>query len=290
MRVGFLGLGAMGAHMARNLHNAGLLTAVWNRTGTKAASLAAELGCIASATPTELARDTDVMVLCVSADADVLAVIDALSPGLRAGQLVIDCSTVGADTARTIATRLAGAGVEFLDCPVSGGVEGARAASLAIMCGGSAASFTRAQPVLSVMGRTVSHFGTVGAGQAAKATNQIMCAGIIEAVSEAMAFAKANGLPLEQLVETLGKGAGSSWYFVHRAPNMIKEAYPPGFRVRLHAKDLRICHEMAAAFGVELPLVERMLGEYAQLIEQGHGDEDISTCFRLKDQLFKSAG
>ena len=290
MRVGFLGLGAMGAHMARNLHNAGLLTAVWNRTGAKAASLAAELGCTASATPTELARDTDVMVLCVSADADVLAVIDALSPGLRAGQLVIDCSTVGADTARTIATRLAGAGVEFLDCPVSGGIEGARAASLAIMCGGSAASFTRAQPVLSVMGRTVSHFGAVGAGQAAKATNQIMCAGIIEAVSEAMAFAKANGLPLEQLVETLGKGAGSSWYFVHRAPNMIRETYPPGFRVRLHAKDLRICHDMAATFGVQLPVVERMLAEYAQLIEQGHGDEDISTCFRLKDQLFKAGG
>ncbi len=126
----------------------------------------------------------------------------------------------------------------------------------------------------------------MGAGQAAKATNQIMCAGIIEAVAEAMAFAKAHGLPLQTLVETLGKGAGSSWYFVHRAPNMIREAYPPGFRVRLHAKDLGICHGMAAQLGVELPVVERMLGQYAQLIEAGHGDEDISTCFRLKDQLF----
>jgi 3-hydroxyisobutyrate dehydrogenase len=136
------------------------------------------------------------------------------------------------------------------------------------------------------MGRTVAHFGPVGAGQAAKATNQIMCAGIIEAVSEAMAFAKANGLPLEKLVETLGKGAGSSWYFVHRAPNMIRESYPPGFRVRLHAKDLGICHDMAKAFGVELGVVERMLTQYQQLIAAGHGDEDISTCFRLKDQLF----
>jgi 3-hydroxyisobutyrate dehydrogenase len=289
MRVGFLGLGAMGAYMARNLHKAGLLTALWNRTRARAADLATELGCAAPATPVELARDTDVMVLCVSADADVLAVIDALKPGLRAGQLVIDCSTVSADTARMVATRLAGAGVEFLDCPVSGGVEGAREATLAIMCGGSAASFAQAQPVLSAMGRTVAHFGPVGAGQAAKATNQIMCAGIIEAVSEAMAFAKANGLPLDKLVETLGKGAGSSWYFVHRAPNMIREAYPPGFRVRLHAKDLGICHDMAAAFGVQLPIVERMLAEYALLIEQGHGDEDISTCFRLKDQLFTAS-
>jgi 3-hydroxyisobutyrate dehydrogenase len=289
MRVGFLGLGAMGAHMARNLHKAHLLTAVWNRTRPKALDLATELGCAAPASPAELARDTDIIVLCVSADADVLALIEALQPGLRAGQLVIDCSTVSAETARTVAKRLEGAGVEFLDCPVSGGVEGAREATLAIMCGGSAASFTQAQPVLAAMGRTVSHFGAVGAGQAAKATNQIMCAGIIEAVSEAMAFAKANGLPLEKLVETLGKGAGSSWYFVHRAPNMIRESYPPGFRVRLHAKDLGICHDMAATFGVQLPVVERMLAEYAQLIEQGHGDEDISTCFRLKDQLFTAS-
>jgi 3-hydroxyisobutyrate dehydrogenase len=289
VRVGFLGLGAMGAGMARNLHKAGLLVAVWNRTAAKAQALAVELACAAPATPAELARESDIIVLCVSADADVLAVNDALEPGLRAGQMVIDCSTVSAHTARTVAQRLAAAGVDFLDCPVSGGVEGAREATLAIMCGGSAANFARAQPVLSAMGRTVAHFGPVGAGQAAKATNQIMCAGIIEAVSEAMAFAKANGLPLEQLVETLGKGAGSSWYFVHRAPNMIRDSYPPGFRVRLHAKDLGICHDMAAALGVQLPVVERMLAEYAQLIEQGHGDEDISTCFRLKDQLFTAS-
>jgi 3-hydroxyisobutyrate dehydrogenase len=290
MRVGFLGLGAMGAHMARNLHQAGLLAALWNRTPAKALSLAAEFGCAAAATPAELARETDVIVLCVSADQDVMAVIEALCTGLRPGQLVIDCSTVSAETARSVARRLAEADVEFMDCPVSGGTEGARDGTLAIMCGGSPASFTRAQPVLSAMGRTVAHFGPVGAGQAAKATNQIMCAGIIEAVSEAMAFAKANGLPLEKLVETLGKGAGSSWYFVHRAPNMIRQAYPPGFRVRLHAKDLRICHDMAATYGVQLPVVERMLSQYAQLIELGFGDEDISTCFRLKDQLFKAGG
>jgi 3-hydroxyisobutyrate dehydrogenase len=288
MRVGFMGLGAMGAHMARNLHKAGLLAAVWNRTPAKATALAAELGCTAAATPAELARLSDVIVLCVSADQDVASVIEAALPGVHAGQLLLDCSTVSAETARSVASRLAGAGVDFMDCPVSGGTEGARDAALAIMCGGTGASFAQAQPVLAAMGRTVTHFGPVGAGQAAKATNQIMCAGIIEAVAEAMAFAKANGLPLEQLVETLGKGAGSSWYFVNRAPNMIREAYPPGFRVRLHAKDLGICHDMAARFGVELPVVERMLREYTQLTEQGHGDEDISTCFRLKDQLFKA--
>jgi 3-hydroxyisobutyrate dehydrogenase len=195
VRVGFLGLGAMGAHMARNLHKAGLLAAVWNRTAAKAADLAAQLPCAAPATPADLARQVDILVLCVSADQDVLTLIEALRSGLRAGQLVIDCSTVSAQTARRVAEHLSSLGVDFLDCPVSGGTEGARDGTLAIMCGGSAASFTLAQPVLLAMGRTVAHFGPVGAGQAAKATNQIMCAGIIEAVSEAMAFAKANGLP-----------------------------------------------------------------------------------------------
>jgi len=117
-----------------------------------------------------------------------------------------------------------------------------------------------------------------------------MCAGIIQAVAEAMAFAKAEGLPLDALIETLGKGAGSSWYFVHRAPNMVRNEYPPGFRVRLHEKDLRICHDMAARHGVLLPVVEMTLLHYRKLIAQGHGDEDISTIFRLKDALFAAAG
>jgi 3-hydroxyisobutyrate dehydrogenase len=288
-RVGFIGLGAMGAGMARNLARAGLLAAAWNRTTARAAALAQELGCAAPRTPAELAQQVDVVVLCVSADRDVLEVIEALLPGLRAGMLVVDCSTVGADTARAAAARLAPLGVAFLDCPVSGGTEGARDGTLAIMCGGEQAAFERARPVLAAMGRAVTHFGPNGAGQAAKATNQIMCAGIIEAVAEAMAFAKAEGLPLDKLIETLGQGAGSSWYFVHRAPNIVRGAYPAGFRVRLHEKDLRICREMAARHGVQLPVIETTLLDYRRLIEQGHGDEDISTTFRLKEALFEAA-
>jgi 3-hydroxyisobutyrate dehydrogenase len=144
--------------------------------------------------------------------------------------------------------------------------------------------------VLRAIGRTIAHFGPQGAGQAAKATNQIMCAGVIQAVAEAMAFAQAENLPLEKLIETLGKGAGSSWYFVHRAPNIVRDSYPPGFRVRLHEKDLRICREMAARHGAELPIVEATLAEYRRLIEQGYGDEDISTLFRLKEALFAVHG
>ncbi len=287
MRVGFVGLGAMGAHMARNLHRAGLLTSVWNRTGEKARALAAELGLQAPGTLAQLAAGVDAVVSCVSADSDVLEVAGALAPALAAGALMIDCSTTAADTARRAAELLQRGGVEFLDCPVSGGVEGAREGTLAIMAGGTPEAFERAGPILAAMGRTVTLFGPVGSGQAAKATNQIMCAGIIEAVSEAMAFARAQGLPLEKLIDTLGKGAGSSWYFVHRAPNMVRGSFPAGFRVRLHAKDLAICRDMAARFGVSLPVVERMLTEYAELIARGHGDEDISATFRLKAELFE---
>lgn len=286
LAVGFIGLGAMGRGMARNLHRAGLLHGVWNRTPGPAGELAAELGCRAAASPADLAAQCDAVVLCVSADADVLEVVDAMAPALRAGSVVVDCSTVSAATAREAARRLAARGVAFLDAPVSGGVEGARDGTLAIMVGGDAAAFERARPVLAAMGRAVTHFGPSGAGQAAKATNQIMCAGIIQAVGEAMAFAKAEGLPLAALVETLGKGAGSSWYFVNRAPNMVRGSYPAGFRVRLHEKDLRICHDMAARHGVRLPVVETTLQQYAELIARGHGDEDISTIFRLKDAMF----
>jgi 3-hydroxyisobutyrate dehydrogenase len=287
MRVGFVGLGAMGVGMARNLHRAGQLAAVWNRTPSKSEALAAELGVSAAAGLSQLAAGVDAVVSCVSADADLLEVTRSLAPGFKSGALMIDCSTVGAETAREAAGILAPAGVDFLDCPVSGGVEGARDGTLAIMAGGTDEAFTRAMPVLSALGRTVTLFGPVGSGQAAKATNQIMCAGIIEAVAEAMAFARAEGLPLDKLIDTLSKGAGSSWYFVHRAPNMARGAYPAGFRVRLHAKDLTICRDMAARFGVHLPVVERMLGEYAELMARGYGDEDISATFRLKEELFE---
>ena len=290
MRVGFVGLGAMGMGMSRNLQRAGLLGAVWNRTSEKAKTLAAELGCKAPPTLEALAADVDAVVICVSADNDVLEVVRALSKGLRKGALVIDCSTIGAESARTAAGILQPAGVEFLDCPVSGGVEGADKATLAIMVGGSPEAFEQAQPILNAMGKTVTHFGPTGSGQAAKATNQIMCAGIIECVAEAMAFARAQGLPLDKVVDTLGKGAGSSWYFVHRGPNMVRGTYPAGFRVRLHAKDLGICRDMAARFGVALPVVERMLDEYAELVSRGYGDEDISATFRLKEELFDRPG
>jgi 3-hydroxyisobutyrate dehydrogenase len=286
MQTGFVGLGAMGAHMARSLHRAGLLTGVWNRSADKATTLADELKVICFKSLEELAGNCEAVVICVSADADLKSVISGLEPGLSPNMIVMDCSTVAATTVREIHQRLTEIGVGFLDCPVSGGVEGARQATLAIMVGGDEAVFSRAQPILGKMGKAVAYMGPSGAGQAAKATNQIMCAGIIQAVGEAMAFAHAEGLPLHRVIEVLGQGAGSSWYFVNRAPFMANNNFPAGFRVRLHDKDLRICHDMAALRGATLPVVESTLQQYDELIAQGFGDEDISAIYRLKSKLY----
>jgi 3-hydroxyisobutyrate dehydrogenase len=272
--------------MARSLHRAGLLTGVWNRSADKAAALAAELKVIAFKSLEELAGNCEAVVICVSADDDLRSVITGLEPGLSPNMIVMDCSTVAAVTVREIHLRLEALGVGFLDCPVSGGVEGARQATLAIMVGGDEAVFSRAQPILEKMGKAVAYMGRSGSGQAAKATNQIMCAGIIQAVGEAMAFAHAEGLPLNRVIDVLGQGAGSSWYFVNRAPFMAKNNFPAGFRVRLHDKDLRICRDMAALRGAALPVVESTLEQYEKLIAQGFGDEDISAIYRLKTKLY----
>ena len=276
----------MGSGMARNLQRANLLQAVWNRSPAKAQALAAELQCAAPATLAELARGCDAVVICVSADQDVLSVVSSLAPALRPGALVIDCSTVSAATARAAGKLLATRGIEFLDAPVSGGVEGAAKGTLAIMVGGSATALERAQPVLQAMGATITHFGPQGAGQAAKATNQIMVAGIIRANAEALAFAAAQGLALDKVIATLGRGAAANWYLAHRGPFMEKGEYPAGFRVRLHQKDLNICRAMARDCGAELSVIEATLADYARLIADGHGDEDISSLFRLKAALF----
>jgi 3-hydroxyisobutyrate dehydrogenase len=289
MQVGFVGLGAMGHPMALNLNKAGLLAAVYNRSPEKAQALAAETGCVAPKSVADLAKLCDAVVLCVSADADVLEVVDALAGSLRRGTLVLDCSTVSADTARTAAARLAQRSIDFLDCPVSGGTEGAKHGTLAMMCGGSEAIFARAQPILQALGKRLALMGPVGAGQATKAVNQIAVAGIAQAITEALAFAEAQGLPLEKVIEVVGSGAAQSWFLTHRGPNMMRMSFPLGFRVSLHDKDLAIVQQMAAASGAQLPVVEMTRIQYRRLMDAGHGDEDISSLFRLKHALFKKA-
>ncbi|MFU8895138.1 MAG: NAD(P)-dependent oxidoreductase [Gammaproteobacteria bacterium] len=285
LRVGFVGLGAMGLPMALNLHRAGLLASAWNRTPGKAAALTADTGVPAASSLATLAADCDLVVTCVSADADLLAVVAELAPALRPGAIVVDCSTVAAGTARTAAARLADAGASFLDCPVSGGTEGARAGTLAIMVGGDEAVLERARPALAAMGGSITLMGPVGAGQAAKATNQVMVAGINQAVTEALAFGRAHGLPMERLIAALEQGAAGNWFLSKRGPTMIRGEFPLGFKVSLHAKDLEICRRMAAEQGVKLPLVEMTLMHYSRLPAQS-ADEDISALFRLKSAMF----
>lgn len=286
LRTGFVGLGAMGAPMALNLHREGLLTAVWNRTADKAAALAKETGCTHCQTVEELAEHCEVVVLCVSADDDVLAMVERLAPVLPARSIVIDCSTVSATTARQASRQLASLDIEFLDCPVSGGTEGARSGTLSIMVGGETEALERARPVLDAMGGAVVHMGAAGAGQATKATNQIMVAGINQAVTEALAFGRSQGLPMDRLIEALSSGAAGNWFLSHRGPTMVEGAFPLGFKVSLHQKDLAICAAMAADAGVRLPIVEMTRIHYERLMERGLSDNDISSLFVLKEELF----
>ena len=282
MKVGFVGLGAMGEPMARNLAAAGLLAAVWNRTPARAAALSAALGIDSAPSPAELAATVDVVIICVSADADVIRIVDALRPAARPGLVVVDCSTVSPDTARKAAQRLGEGGAEFLDAPVTGGVEGARSGRLAMMVGGSPATLAKVEPALSAMATRIVFMGDTGAGQAAKAVNQVMCAGINQAVTEALAFGEKLGLDMDRVIDVVSGGAAGNWFLEKRGPTMTRGTFAPGFKLALHHKDLAICLSMAANMQIDLPLTAATLDDYAALMADGFGDEDISALYRRK--------
>ncbi|MCK8515185.1 NAD(P)-dependent oxidoreductase [Methylonatrum kenyense] len=288
MKTGVIGLGAMGTGMVRNLAANGLLTAVWNRTGARAEALAAELGVTPAADPADLARRCEVILTCVSRDADVLEVIQSLQPGLSAGKAVVDCSTIAVDSARQAAAMVGGAGARFLDAPVSGGREGAEAGQLVFMVGGEAAVVEELMPVFRAMGKQTTHMGPAGSGQATKAVNQIMAAGINQAVTEALAFGQASGLDMAKVIEVVGGGAAGNWFLQKRGASMVDGVFEPGFKLALHHKDLSICKRMAADLGVALPVIEMTLKHYERLLEAGFGEEDISALFRAKRALFEN--
>ncbi|CAI8828488.1 3-hydroxyisobutyrate dehydrogenase [Methylocaldum szegediense] len=282
IRAGFIGLGAMGTHMARNVARGHFLSSVWNRTEASAITLSQELGVQCAASPALLAAHVDVILICVSADADVLEVIHALLPGLRPQSIVVDMSTVSSDTAREAARLVENKGADFLDAPVTGGVEGAKNGTLAIMVGGKLTTLEKALPILETMGSRIVHMGEVGAGQAAKAVNQIMAAGINEAVTEALAFGETLGLDMRKVIDVVSSGAAGNWFLEKRGPTMTQGIFKPGFKLALHQKDLKICKGMADKLGIKLPVTEMAMNDYAKLIAEGHGDEDISALYRLK--------
>lgn len=289
MKACVIGLGAMGAHMALNFDRAGLLTAVWNRTPARAQALELSPAVRRAATPAEVAAQADLIVTCVSRDADVLDVARAMLPGLSAGKIICDTSTVSSDTACELAALYKTRNADFLDCPVSGGVEGARKATLAMMVGGEAAVCERARPLLSKIAANIVHMGPVGSGQATKAVNQIMAAGINQAVTEALAFGQAMGLNMDKVITVVGSGAAANWFLSHRGKTMVAGTYVPGFKVALHHKDLEIIQRMARdCTRTPLSTVASTLADYEQLMRDGHGEEDISALFRLKSKPFSS--
>lgn len=282
MKAGLIGLGGMGVGMARNLAKAGYLTAVYNRTQSKAETLASELGISAAASPQTLAQSVDVVLICVSADQDVLDVIAAITETITPGKVVVDMSTVSSNTAQQAAALLAKCQVDFLDAPVSGGVEGAKNGALSMMVGGDAFVVEKVKPLLAAMTARIEHMGDTGSGQACKAVNQIMCAGINQAVTEALAFAEAQGLNLDKVVDVVAGGAAGNWFLDHRGKTMTQGVFQPGFKLALHHKDLLICQKMAQQAGMDCSLTESTLNDYANLMQQGFGDEDISALYRLK--------
>jgi len=282
MKVGLIGLGAMGIGMARNLAKAGFLNVVYNRTTAKAQALAAELQISYVESPAALAEQVDLVLICVSADQDVLAVVDAISTAIKPDAVVVDMSTVSSNTAQIAAAKLAKQQVQFLDAPVSGGVEGAKNGTLAMMVGGDADTLEKIRPILAAMATRIIHMGDSGAGQATKAANQIMGAGINQAVTEALAFAQAQGLPMDKVIEVISGGASGNWFLQHRGNTMTNGTFAPGFKLALHHKDLKICQAMAEHTGTAVPLTDMTVQAYSQLMVDGFGDEDISALYRLK--------
>lgn len=280
--VGFIGLGAMGEPMAAHLSRAGLLRAVTSRRHSRAVPIAAKLGVEARPDINELAIDCEVLISCVTADADIEQLVSALRSRPGAASLWIDCSTIGPQTAINASNALREIDCAFVDAPVSGGVEGARDGRLAVMCGGDAEAVARAHAPLSTFAARIVHMGPVGSGQQTKAINQVMVAGIAEAVCEALALARAVGLDRDRLIGTLSAGAAQNWFLEKRGATLWDGSFAVGFKQRLLLKDLGIVLPMFKGAGVDGSLTRKAADDFAELVAAGYGDEDISGLVRLK--------
>jgi 3-hydroxyisobutyrate dehydrogenase len=289
MKTAFIGMGTMGAAMALNILKAGHEVTVHNRTREREDPLA-KAGARRAGSPQEASRGAEIVVTCVSDTPDVEEIVlgkDGVIHGAAAGTIVVDMSTISPSAARRISGELAAKGIRMLDAPVSGGSEGAQKGTLAIMIGGDADDVARAMPVLSAMGKTITHVGPSGAGQFTKAINQVIVGGFYLAVAEGMTFGLKAGLDMEKVVQALAGGAAGSWVLNFRSGNMIKNEYPLGFRVRLHRKDLAIVMQAARELGAFLPTTALVEQIENGLLSQGYGDEDLSAVARM---IRKSSG
>lgn len=288
MNVGFIGLGLMGRPMAQHLAEGGHTLHLWARRPETLAPFRNKVGTHCYATPADLAAEVDVVFTMVADGPDVETVVlgpDGLLEGAKPGLVVVDMSTISPDTARQIAMRLAVHKIDFLDAPVSGGEKGAKEASLTIMVGGKADAYEKVLPLFNLMGRTINRIGPSGAGQVAKACNQILVGAGITAVAEAFLLAKKSGVDPAKVREALLGGFAYSKVLDNHGARILADDFKPGFKAWMHQKDLRIVMEEATRLGLPLPtsaLVAQLLNA---LVGSGGGEEDSLAIYKVLEKF-----
>ncbi len=285
-QVAFLGLGVMGHPMAGHLARAGHAVTVYNRTPAKAAAWVAAFGGAHKATPREAAQGADIVFACVGNDDDLRSVTlgaDGAFAGMRPGAVFVDHTTASAGVARELSSAAQALGLSFIDAPVSGGEAGAQNGALTVMCGGDAAVFESVQPVAMAFSRAFTLMGGSGAGQLTKMVNQICIAGLVQGLSEAIAFGQKAGLDMNQVLEVIGKGAAQSWQMDNRGKTMVAGRFDFGFAVDWMRKDLGLVLDEAKRNGARLPVTALVDQFYADVQAMGGHRLDTSSLIkRLK--------
>ncbi len=285
-RVAFLGLGVMGGPMAGHLARAGHHVTVYNRTATKAAEWVAQYGGRAAATPREAAQGAEFVFACVGNDDDLRSVVlgaDGALAGMAKGAVFVDHTTASAEVARELHGAARTLGLHFVDAPVSGGQAGAVNGALTVMCGGDAEPFAAMQPVALAFSRAVTLLGASGAGQLAKMVNQICIAGLVQGLSEAIAFGQKAGLDMKQVLDVIGKGAAQSWQMDNRGKTMVDGQFDFGFAVDWMRKDLGLVMDEARRNGARVPVTALVDQFYADVQAAGGNRFDTSSLVtRLK--------
>ena len=283
-KVAFLGLGVMGYPMAGHLASAGYEVSVYNRTFAKAEAWAEQHTGQACSIPAEAVAGADIVCACVGEDKDIAEITLHESGAFAAmapGTLFIDHTTASADIARTLYQDAKARGIQFMDAPVSGGQAGAENGKLTIMCGGDEAAFETGKDVMSAYGARVTHMGAAGSGQLTKMVNQICIAGLLQGLSEAMAFGMNAELDMDKVLGVISGGAAQSWQMENRGATMVRDEFDFGFAVDWMRKDLRIVTEEAVRNGSELPVTALVSQLYTALSNQGGGQMDTSSLIRL---------
>lgn len=285
-KVAFLGLGVMGLPMAGHLARAGHDVTVYNRSAAKAQAWVQEFGGRSAATPREAAADVEIVFACVGNDDDLRSVVlgeDGAYAGMKPSAVFVDHTTASADVARELHGAARERGLHFVDAPVSGGQAGAQNGKLTVMCGGDQAPFDLVAPVAQAYAQAVTLLGTSGAGQLAKMVNQVCIAGIVQGLSEAIAFGVRAGLDVNQVLDVIGKGAAQSWQLDNRGKTMVAGQFEFGFAVDWMRKDLGLVLDEANRNGARLPLTALVDQFYADVQQLGGGRWDTSSLIqRLK--------